>query len=57
MSFLGPLLLNIFINDISYFIKDDYICIFVNDISLCLIEDNFKEVKTVLKKNFELLQE
>ena len=57
MPVLGPLLLNIFINDISYFINDDYICNFANDISLCLIEDNFKEVKTILKKNFELLQE
>ena len=28
-----------------------------NDNSLYSVEDNFKEVKTMLKKNFELLQE
>ena len=33
-----------------------YICNFGNDNSLYSIEDKFKEVKTILKKNFELLQ-
>ena len=47
-SILGPLLFNIFIKDIYYFIQDAYICNFA--------DDNFKEVKTILKKNFELLQ-
>ena len=55
-SILGPLLFNIFLNDIFYFIQGAYICNFADDNSLYLIEDNFKEVKTMLKKNFELLQ-
>ena len=55
-SILGPLLFNIFINDIFYFIQDAYICNFADDNSLYSIEDNLKEVKTILKKNFELLQ-
>ena len=54
-SILGPLLFNICINDIFYFIQDAYISIFAYDNSLYLNEDNFKEVKTILKKNFELL--
>ena len=55
-SILGPLLFNIFINDIFYFVQDAYICNFTDDNSLYSIEDNFKEVETMFKKNFELLQ-
>ena len=33
----------------SCFIKDAYICNFDDDNSLYSIEDNFKEVKTMLK--------
>ena len=54
-SILGPLLFNILFN-IFYFIQDVYICNVTDDNSLYSIEDNFKEVKTMLKKNFELLQ-
>ena len=53
---LGPLLFNIFLNDIFYFIQGAYICNFAGDNSLYSIEDNYKEVETILKKNFELLQ-
>ena len=53
---LGPLSFRIFINDIFYFIQDAYICNFAHDNSLYSIEANLKEVKTMLKKNFELLQ-
>ena len=55
-SILSPLLFSIFINDIFCFIQDAYICNFADDNSLYSIEDNLKEVKTILKKNFELLQ-
>ena len=55
-SILGPLLFNVLINDIFYFIQEAYICNFAHDNSLYLIEGNFKEVKTILKKNFKLLQ-
>ena len=55
-SILGPLLLNVFINDIFYFAQDAYICNFADGNSLYSIEDNFKEIKTMLKKNFKILQ-
>ena len=53
-SILGPLLFNIFVNDIFCFIQD--VCNFADDNSLYSIGDNFKEVKTILKKKFETLQ-
>ena len=52
-SILGPILFNIFINDIFY---DAYICNFADDNLLYSIEDNLKKVKDILKKNLELLQ-
>ena len=55
-SILGPLLFDIFINGIFCFIKDACICNFPDDNSLYSNEDDFKEGKTILKKNFELLQ-
>ena len=55
-SILGPLSFNIFINDIFYFIQEAYICNFAYDNSLYLIENSFKDVETILKQNFELLQ-
>ena len=52
-SILGPLLFNFFINDIFYFTQGAYICNFADGNSVYSIEDNFKEVKTMLrKKNF-----
>ena len=54
-SILGLFLFNIFIN-IFHFIQKVYICNFVDDNSLYSIEDKFKEVKTILKKNLEFLQ-
>ena len=53
-SILSPLLFNIFIIDIFCFIKEVYICNFTD--SLYSLEDNLKEVKTILKENLELLQ-
>ena len=55
-SILSPLLFNIFINDIFYIIQDAFICNFADDNSLYSTEHNVKEVRTMLKKNFELLQ-
>ena len=46
-SILGPLLLNIFINDIFYFIQDTYISNFADDNSLYSIEDNLKKFNTI----------
>ena len=55
-SIIGPLLFNIFINDIFYLIQEAYICKFVDNNSLYLVEDNLKDVKTIVKKNFKLVQ-
>ena len=43
-------------NDIFYFIQDAYVCNFADDNSFCSIEDNFEEINTMLKNNFEHLQ-
>ena len=45
-----PLLFNIFLNDIFYFIQEAYIYNFAGDNSLYSIEDNYKEVKTILRR-------
>ena len=55
-SILGPQLFNKFINEIFHFIQDVYICNFADDNSLYSTKDNLKEVRTILKKNFELLR-
>ena len=55
-QFIGPLLFNIFINDIFHLIQEAYICNFVDNNSLYLVEDNLKDVKTIVKKNFKLVQ-
>ena len=44
-------------NDIFYFIQDAYVCNFADDNSFYSIKDNFKEIITMLKNNFEHLQE
>ena len=36
--------------------QDTYICNFADDNLLYSIDDNFKEIKTILKKDLELLQ-
>ena len=49
-SIQGPFLFNVFINGIFYLIQEAYICNFADDNSLYSIEDNFNEVKTILKE-------
>ena len=53
-SIIGPLLFNIFINDIFHLIQEAYICNFADDNSLYSVEDNLKDVKAIVKKNFKL---
>ena len=55
-SIVGPLLFNIFINDIFHLIQESCICNFVDNNSLYLVENNLKDVKTIVKKNFKLVQ-
>ena len=56
-SILGPLLFNIFINDLFYFIDNDYchICNYADDNSLYTIDKNAENIKTILAKNFKQL--
>lgn len=46
---------NGFFNDICYFIQEAYIFNTANYNSFYSIDDNFKEFKTILKKNFKYL--
>ena len=55
-SIVGPLLFNIFINDIFHLIQEAYICNFVDNNLLYLVEDNSKDVKTIVNKNVKLVQ-
>ena len=50
-STLDPPLFSILIHDTFLFIKKAYFCNFADDNSLYSIQDKFKEVKFVLKKN------
>ena len=55
-SIIGPLLFNIFINDIFHLIQEAYISNFADDNSLYSVEENLKDVKAIVKKNFKLVQ-
>ena len=55
-SIIGPLLFNIFINDVFHLIQETYICNFADDNSLYSGEDNLKDVKTIVKKIFKLVK-
>ena len=55
-SIIGPLSFNIFINDLFHLIQEAYICNFADDNLLHSIEENFNDVKTIVKKNFKIVQ-
>ena len=52
VSILGPLLFNIFLNDIFYFINNGNLCNYADDIMLYSIRKNLNMVKENLKINF-----
>ena len=53
-SILGPLLFNIFINDLFYFIDENaQLCNYADDNSLYVIANNLDSIKIHLNKNFK----
>ena len=44
-SMLGPLVFNIFINDMFFFIENSEICNFANDNTLCSCDRNLLRIK------------
>ena len=55
-SILGPLLFNIFLSDISYFINNGNLCNYADDITFCSIEKNLNMVKENVKISFLITQ-
>ena len=56
-SILGPLLLNIFINDILLFLESSSVCNYADDNTLFAFDKTFDEVTSKLKNNFLILDE
>ena len=54
-STLGPLLLNIFLNDIFYFINNDNLCNYADDNTLSSVGKKLNMVKETLKTNFLIM--
>ena len=54
-SILGPLLLNIFLNDIFYFINNDNLCNYADDNTLSSVGRKLNMVKETLKTNFLIM--
>ena len=54
-STLGPLLLNIFLNDIFYFINNDNLCNYADDNTLSFVGKKLNMVKETLKTNFLIM--
>ena len=55
-SILGPLLFNIFLNDIFYFINNGNLCKYADDNALYSIRKSLNMVKENLKINFLIIQ-
>ena len=55
-SILGPLLFNIFLNDIFYFINNGNLCNYADDNTLYSIGKSLNMVKENLKINFLIMQ-
>ena len=47
-SILGPILFNIFLNDLFHFIDSCDVCNYVDDNTLSALKDNYDEVKKQL---------
>ena len=54
-SILGPLLLNIFLNDIFYFINNDNLCNYADNNTLSSVGKKLNMVKETLKTNFLIM--
>ena len=55
-SILGPLLFNIFINDIFNFLTTCDMCNYADDNTLYTYNGDFHQVQEYLKKDFEILE-
>ena len=51
-SILGPLLFNLFINDIFFFLKSSNVCYYANDNTLFALSKTFDEVTRKLPNDF-----
>ena len=54
-SISGPLLFNIFINDLFLFISNSYLSNYADDNTLCALGYNLEETKNTLRFDFELV--
>ena len=53
-SILGPLLFNIFINDMFYFIKETNMANYADDNTLCSVQDNIERLLSILENETNL---
>ena len=53
-SILGPLLFNIFLNDLLFYLEKGTLCSYAEDNSLAYCDPRFEIVQTVLHEEFEV---
>ena len=54
-SILGPLLLNIFLNDLFLFVENSYLSNYADDSNLYSCGNNLEEVKQTLRGDFQIV--
>ena len=56
-SILGPLLFNIFLNDLFLFISSSSLSNYTDDNTLCTFGDNLKKIKYNLRNSFDMVHQ